>query len=100
MWARFRTEHLKIPQNLKQMVSTKIVHTSGTVLDFFRENVQKYIWTMFPYTVKYTESEYDIQNNDLLYKIDQQWQNTFDFSTFLENFEKVQNVQICILYFV
>ena len=33
---------------------------------------------MFPYTVKYTESEYDIQNNDLLYKIDQQCQNTFE----------------------
>ena len=32
---------------------------------------------MFPYRVKYTESEYDIQNNDLLYKIDQQCQNTF-----------------------
>ena len=34
---------------------------------------------MFRYTVKHTESEYDIQNNDLLYKIDQQYQNTFDF---------------------
>ena len=26
---------------------------------------------MFPYRVKDTESEYDIQNNDLLYKIEQ-----------------------------
>ena len=34
---------------------------------------------MFPYRVKYTESEYNIQNNDLLYKIDQSCQNTFDF---------------------
>ena len=30
---------------------------------------------MFPYRAKYTESEYDIQNNDLLYKIHQQHQN-------------------------
>ena len=34
---------------------------------------------MFPYTIKYTESEYDIQNNDLLYKINQQYQHAFDF---------------------
>ncbi len=33
---------------------------------------------MFPYRVKYTESEYDIQNNDLLYKTHQTYQNTFD----------------------
>ena len=33
---------------------------------------------MFPYRVKYTESEYDIQNNDLLYKIHQKHQNTFE----------------------
>ena len=33
---------------------------------------------MFPYRVKYTESEYDIQNNGLLYKTHQQYQNTFD----------------------
>ena len=40
---------------------------------------------MFPYRVKYNESESDIQNNDLLYKIDQQCQNTFDFSKIFEN---------------
>ena len=34
--------------------------------------------TMFPYRVKYHESEYDIKNNDLLYKIDQKCQNTFE----------------------
>ena len=34
---------------------------------------------MFPYRVKYTESEYDIQNNNLFYKIHQQCQNTFVF---------------------
>ena len=33
---------------------------------------------MFPYGVEYTESEYDIQNNDLLYKILQECQNTFE----------------------
>ena len=33
---------------------------------------------MFPYRVKFTESEFDIQNNDLLYKIDQKCQNTFN----------------------
>ena len=32
---------------------------------------------MFPYRVKYTESEYDIQNNNLLYKINQKCQNAF-----------------------
>ena len=32
---------------------------------------------MFPYRVKYTESEYDIQNNNLLYKIAPQCQNTY-----------------------
>ena len=33
---------------------------------------------MFPYTVNYTESESDIQNNNLLYKMDQACQNTFE----------------------
>ena len=33
---------------------------------------------MFPYRVKYNESEYDIQINDLFYEIYQQCQNTFD----------------------
>ena len=33
---------------------------------------------MFPYKVEYTESEYDIQNNDLLYKIPPKYQNTFE----------------------
>ena len=37
---------------------------------------------MFPYRVEYTESESDIQNNKLLYKIDQACQNTFNI---LEN---------------
>ena len=33
---------------------------------------------MFPYRVKYTESESDIQNNNLLYKIRPKCQNTFE----------------------
>ena len=51
---------------------------------------------MFLYRVKYTESESDIQNNDLLYKIDQQCQNTFEC---LEKFD-FQKVQILILYYI
>ena len=50
---------------------------------------------MLPYTVKYDESEYDIQNNILLHKIHQQCQITFDFlfedvGTF-RNFSKHQD---------
>ena len=52
------------------------------------KDVQKYIQPMFPYTEKYTESESDIQNNDLLYKRHQQCQNTF------EMFEKQKQVFI------
>ena len=40
---------------------------------------------MFPHRVKYAESEYDTQNNDLFYKIHQQCQNTFEH---LEQFRK------------
>ena len=51
---------------------------------------------MFPYRVKYTESEYDIQNNDLLYKIDQQCQNTFEH---WENSKKSNNsILYCVFY--
>ena len=42
---------------------------------------------MFPYRVKYNESESDIQNNNLLYTIDKQCQNTFDM---LENAVKAK----------
>ena len=40
---------------------------------------------MFPYTIKYTESESDIKNKDLLYKIQQQCQTAFEM---LEHFGK------------
>ena len=33
---------------------------------------------MFPYRVKHNESESDIQNNDLLYKTHQKYQNIFE----------------------
>ena len=49
---------------------------------------------MFPYRVKYTESEYDIQNNNSLYKIHQQCQNTFELWDFLKFKKKKFNVFI------
>ena len=46
---------------------------------------------MFPYTVKYTESESDIQDINLLYNTHQQHQNTFS--------ENTKNEKIKIPYF-
>ena len=82
------------------MVSMIFFHASGTF--YFSRKCSKIYLTYFPQIwVKYTESESDIQNNSLLYKIDKQCQNTFDF---LEQFEKtivkIQKVRIFILYFV
>ena len=45
---------------------------------------------MFPYTGKYTESEYDIQNNNLLYKLDQHCQNTLEHIEIFEHFRKTR----------
>ena len=45
---------------------------------------------MFLYTEKYTGSDKDIQNNNLLYKIHQQRQNTFQF---LDGFGKNRKKQ-------
>ena len=56
---------------------------------------------MFPYTVRYTESEYDIQINDLLYKIHRKHQNTFVFLDYGGKFRKVLKNQLflfCYLY--
>ena len=50
------------------MLRTKIVHTSRTFFENCRKNVENCFETMFPYGVQYNESEYDIQNNNLLYK--------------------------------
>ena len=79
-------DHLgpKTPTNLKQMISTKIVHTSGTFLELVWKNVKNTFETMFPYRVKYNESESDIKNNNLLFKIHQKYQNAFEL---LEHFE-------------
>ena len=58
---------------------------------------------MLPYTKEYKESEYDIQNNDLLYKTNQKHQNTFYILEkwyFWKEKTKNQSFQICILYFV
>ena len=52
---------------------------------------------MFPYTVKYIESEYDIQNNNLLYKIPPQNQNTFEM---LDVGGKLRKVSKTIFYFI
>ena len=43
---------------------------------------------MFPYRVKYADSESDIQNNNLLSKVDPQLLNTFDL---LENVGKMKS---------
>ena len=68
-----------------------------TLLDFVvehvRTNVQKLILPMFPYRVKYTESEYYIQNNYLLYKIDQTCQiHIRNVRTCWKNIKQIQNV--------
>ena len=52
---------------------------------------------MFPYRVKYNESEYHIQNNNLLFEIDQTYQNILDL---LRKNRKYQTNQICILLFM
>ena len=56
---------------------------------------------MFPYRVKYTESESDILNNDLLYQLDQQCQTTFfsfeEKSTSSNSFKHI-NILLGILY--
>ena len=59
---------------------------------------------MFLYRVKYTESESDIKNNDLLYKIDQTHQNPFEMLENVGNFQKkMKNTSfyfvICIICF-
>ena len=53
---------------------------------------------MFLYRVEYTESESDIQNSDLLYKIDHQCQNTFDFLKCSKQFKKKTKFVFQYLY--
>ena len=73
-------DHLgpKIPKYFNKILSTRIIHTSGIVFEIVRKIIQKIILTMSPYRDEYTESESDIQNNNLLYKIHQQCQTTFE----------------------
>ena len=53
---------------------------------------------MSPYRVKYTESECDIQNIDLLYKTHQKHQNTFEMLEMLKS--NIFKNQLLILYYV
>ena len=53
---------------------------------------------MFPYTVKYTESEYDIQNNGLLYKTHETCQNIFELLDVLNRFLRKIIVSFCNIY--
>ena len=58
---------------------------------------------MFLYTVKYNESEYHTQNNNLLYKIHQTCQNTFKQNQFFKTFQTktkktTKPLLFCILY--
>ena len=55
---------------------------------------------MFAYTAKYTESESDIQNSDLLYETHQKHQNTFEISEKSENIEQNQKHQSFILLYL
>ena len=54
-------------------------------------------------TEKYTESDSDIQNNNLLYKVHQKCQNTFQQADAFEHSEKqkkhehIPTTQFCIL---
>ena len=55
---------------------------------------------MFPYTVKYTESEYDMQNEDLLYKIHPKCPKYFQqIGTFGKTFEKNTTYMFFILLY-
>ena len=63
---------------------------------FLGSNIfEKYLQSMFPYTDIYTESESDIQNINLLYKIHQTCQNTFEY---LEHFKKIKTFKIVFYY--
>ena len=42
----------------------------------FRKMLEQRFYPILPYRVKYTESEYDIQNKDLLYKTHKKHPNT------------------------
>ena len=53
---------------------------------------------MFPYTINYPESAYDIQNINLLYNIDQKCQNTFEMLEMIGKSENIKNFKILYYY--
>ena len=77
-----------------------LVLCAGTFFEFVWKNVKQLFKTMFPYRVKYNESEYDIQNNDLLYKIEQKCQNTFEMLQTWKFSKSKQTNHILILLFI
>ena len=59
---------------------------------------------MFPYTAKDNESEYDIQNNNLLYNINQKCQDIFEtplfFSKMSKTTRKVKHSNLYIIIYI
>ena len=53
---------------------------------------------MFPYRAKYTESESDNQNNDLLYTLDQQIQKHFRLFGNIKNEKHETQALFCKVY--
>ena len=53
---------------------------------------------MFPYRAKYTESEYYIKNNDLLYKINQNTKILSNIWKFSKKRNQTNNFLFCIMY--
>ena len=79
------------------MVSMKNLHTYGTFVENQKSKKTKHVFlTMFPYRVKYTESDYDIQNHDLLYIIHQNVKNKFEM---LENVGNIKSSTLSTFYF-
>ena len=52
---------------------------------------------MFPYRAKYKQSEYDIQNNDLVYKINQICKNALETLEIVGNILLKQKTRINII---
>ena len=52
----------KIPNNLKQMVRTKIVHTSGTFLEHFRKNRKHFVFRLCSHIQSNTQNPNPIFN--------------------------------------
>ena len=88
----------KILKILKEMVSTKIVHTSGTFLEFcFEKMSTNNVKPCSHIQNNFTESEYDVQNNDALHKIHQKYQNIFDSLEMFGNL-LTKKKRVCYIY--